>query len=341
MRIVTAIVLTIGMLAMGCAKRPVSLVNGVPASPSAEKVVVLPTCPKGFGLEFAPAAAIAPIAAALVVKGAGIAIDKGSEAIATYLERRANDRIASSTASAHEWLYSPKTEKPTIGCIVFVRGKFGAKVADNPTEAKPWTKTELLTLHRLFGLVERPELYIAFRVDYDELSIPGAASTRSAYVRFMLTPVAIDYFVSGTAAGSKAGKQIDVTLSLEVRPLSGESTMILDQTLGFGQVKLGTSLRGADLAHKTIAPRPMPQRQEYAISYVQSGHLKEARVVDNLPVTVAVSVLESEDGGDVERAVADAVRKHASEIKDPLNAWLEAKVKAWLGNPGSTPAPAP
>jgi hypothetical protein len=270
-------------------------------------------------------------------------INGATGAVADFLQKRADDLNASSTAFTNGTLYTRPMDQKTgqlsapvdrYGCLVFLRGGLSASGAA-PTITDRWSNTYYSKVNDAISksgnnkvtLTTPPEIYAEFNIHYQRLPVkkqPDKQATSGAanflYQTIGFAPVYVDYETTGAARSSKKSKQLIFTLVLtanSIQSTSTSGTTILNQTIDLGNVDFGSVKKASDLVFKTPQYAKIPQPANVPIKG-SDGKTITGYVDDSIPIAVQVSLTETENAGDVERAVAAALRTNESQISNAI-----------------------
>jgi hypothetical protein len=334
--------LLIASLLLGCASITAKKTeDGLKTYPKAKLPALLilrDTCPESKPqLAVESPALLAPLALAFVQVVGPVIIEKAVELTADFLESRANALSASSSASVNGTLYSTQGQVVRVAnaCLIFARGRMGP--ADKITvadEERYWTRTKLRDRHRDLGLISPPEVYLELAIEYETIKL---AENRDFATSLGLRPVFLDYRKSGAERNPDDAKHLVLDVGFESRALTDKSdkdSTFLKTTLDFGDVKIGQTLTYAELRHLSPKMFRLPPAQRVKISPGPSGEssAKEQEVTDLISISVSGSLLETQDGGDLERAIAKATRENKKKLSDPAVKFLEDLVKKVVGD---------
>lgn len=335
-------------------------VDGKPVLPKAELPGVVALNGRCLVAEvgdpYEAAAIVGALAGALVQTVVPTVANFAVEGVANYLEQRARELNASTTASSTlSHIYRQRSRDrqivPANNCLIVARGKLGPYEKIASTDGV-FNTALLRDLHPTLGLIAPPEFYAEFKIEYNKVSgqIVDEKSKKiadfSTFTEIGLKPVYVYYRQSGAKRNSEKSKRVVVEVNMEARPLvsTSGSTTVLSTTFDLGEIPFQTKLEGADLARYTPKYAKLPQPTMAKVEGVTTSPTGAARkanaeVLDLVPVTAMVSVTESEDGGDLERALAEAFRTNKQKFADPLTTYVDERVKAWLKIPNKPATP--
>ena len=243
-------------------------------------------------------------------------------AVASYLERRSDALSATTEYRAVGPLYdtypsegesSEEAIRITLGCLILLKGEFGAPAlgkeswkdgTDCPTLPpleEPW---DACRLHRL-ALKAPPDFYV-------ELGVKTA--NEGASIAFV--PRFIDY-ARPTAAIGKGSKDLlfVITFATQVSNTSKvENSSFAVFTLKLPNVRVGSRLdeRGTLSGISTQFQSLLPPRRD-----------GDGNLIDEIPLEILVVVTETEDGGDFYVKAAELLREVEKPLNEQATKWIK------------------
>jgi hypothetical protein len=267
-------------------------------------------------------------------------INSATSSVADHLQDRANGVNASSTAFVNGTLFLRSNEnghlgafKDRYGCLVFVRG--GLAGSGTPQPSQNWSSTYYTKVNNALSkagisglqLVTTPEVYAEFNIFYQRVPLnpksdqaPTGGTQSYMYQAVGFAPVYLDYEKTGAARSSNESKQLIFKLVLTANPIQSTNpsgTTILNQVVDLGDIKFPSVKQTSDLIYKTPQFAKIPQPSTTAVKS-SNGKTIEGYIDDAVPISVQVSLTETEDAGDVERAVAASLISNESNISNAI-----------------------
>lgn len=288
---------------------------------------------------------------------------------ADYFEGRARALNASTTTSANGYLFARSSDdtgrKKTIGsvqspfepgfhCLVFIRGRL-QNAGTTPDTTSKWQvanydavngQLENVQSLKSFQLATPPEVYAEFEVVTGKSTIYQAkaaasddSTSPSLYHSIGLRPVYLDYGAIGAERKGDGEKNVLFDISFDSRSLrlgKADSPTVLHTLLDLGMTKEGEVYLPIDFAAKS-APQMfrMPQPGVYPLTSEKGAPYTD----DLIPVSATVIMTETDQGGDYERAIAEAIRKNKGEIAKQTATPLIAEIKEVLDRAFPTARP--
>ena len=178
-----------------------------------------------------------------------------------------------------------------------------------------------------------PELYIELPVVSVPLSLPKDTTVTDEKgnpretlgvdmvvpMTLALAPPTVHYYVSGARQNGRS-KSVSIRLTIDAVTIEDRKAVavkLLDRPFGLGRLPIG-SVRGpehfADFPVVRIAPPPATNA---SFPVLRGKEQLFANVVNPIPLDISVEVTESEDSGDIERKIADWLRR--KETKDTVS----------------------
>jgi hypothetical protein len=295
---------------------------------------LLPQCPTSQSKWINPSAPsteggfLLPLIAPLV----GTAIEKGVSFSAQWLKKYQDGLSATSTAHDISTMYVVRAGGKLAarnGCLIFLRAELGNQGEfDKRVQAGALGKDQLWTASRLsllrdgwvneraaeegdarrgrIAIVSTPLVYAEFAIRYN--------SNDNAN-QFTLKPMFFDYRATAAEREGAGNKDILFTITFERSDQSGSATSFAKYELAIPKTPLGARYDSETLADLVGRPQNLPTHED-----------KEKGSSSLVPIYVAVSLLETEKAGDLERLVAETF----DENKDKLGAAISSRVQEWL-----------
>jgi hypothetical protein len=263
---------------------------------------------------------LAPLITKAGEKLTGALVGAAYDKFTTWLANRKAELTASTTAVASTVFYSPDGHTPSFRCIQLVRGdlmqgrfneaaynveRYPAAVTDI------WSSKQLQTKFKTWQLSTPPELYMALQLQLASARDPNGGNDEvPLYVK--LKPLEILYLKSGAKRNSGDGKQVIVQVSIS--DLNGKP--LVSETFDLGTIQVGKtySLRFLDgrfvplptPTSLTVPSRPQGRSgvQKSASNASSDSTTSVDSVSDPIPITIAATITETEEGGDFARSVA-------------------------------------
>lgn len=274
-------------------------------------------------------------------------LEVGVTRVADWLDARAMALSASTSATADGFLYTRSSDRNFVhrhGCLVFARGGFGTSTS---TPSGTWTtgtfervNDTLQLADKRLRLASRPEVYAEFRLVYKRSEIEPiegtAGAPRRLYNEIGLQPVFVDYGRIGAQREGDGSKNLIFNVTFDSRSMrltEKDSPTFVNALVDLGRLRGtggGTTLRLADLEHKPPQVFRIPQP---AIVTVKDEAGKDVgRTDDFIPLTATVALTETDEGGDYERAAAEAIRKNKADIVKSAADPAGQAFKKWINN---------
>jgi len=344
-RLTSAVAIVLSASLAGCSSIGGKAAGGgkdtIPAAAAPSAVVVLKSCPiaTSLGAEVAPVLPLLGVVAGAVIPEI---VSAGVDIVAEFLEERARQLNASSTASAHGTFYRRKDESDAValafGCIVLVRGEFAGvppKGIDS-TWAGQLEEFNNAVVEAVAAdsdsklyLAGEPEFYAEFDVVPETTTFRKKSNGKEIELTtsFGLKPSYIYYTQSGAKRNPSGKKQLAVEISIESRSMFQDAKKdgsLYAQTFDLGFIEIGSERTPEDLRHKPAKLSSVPAFEQRELSYGGTEY-----VADELyPMTVTMTLTELEEGGDIERALAKALRDNKKKLSDPLVGYIDERIKA-------------
>lgn len=316
----------------------------LPRASSPAIVVLANSCPltaKTAGQNFAPLSALGiTLATTSVSTIAPVLVDATFDSFTNWLEERANELTASTTARDSQSLYAinPATARAR-NCIIFVRGGFGkSKNLDKRTESAVTDaelakiKSVIETSRGTINFTNQVEIYAEFALALR--SFKSFDQTTDIPVQFAVKPVFLSYAQSGAERNKEDDKHLIFTFQMDRIPVEesdNKTSTIFSETYDLGRIPFGARFEPADLAHldSTFVPIPRPSKRTIAVTD-STGNDTEIDVVDPVFVNLRVSLTETEEGGDITRAIAAALKENKRQFTDPAVEFIVDQFKRAL-----------
>ena len=268
--------------------------------------------------------------------------------IIEHAEAESRARTASTAASSNGradenfWNYDASSDQIErhFGCVVLVRPQHANSVIDSDVVAQ-LSAADPQWRDRLNGAMpgldlaagEVPELIAEFRVV--PVTAQQAETELEEELGFRLRMVTLAYAATGARRTSNANAK-DLTFALRLEGLapdeSGELAIspVYAHDFILQDVPLGTFVRTPDdpsIADSDEVPAffggqigPIAARPNPRFTY------NDANFVTLVPLTASIAVTEFEEGGDLARAVLDAVAENEAAIRAPIDARLRRAI---------------
>lgn len=270
-------------------------------------------------------------------------IDKGTAFISDYLENRAKEFTATTSAANYAVLGQRQPLRHILGCVIFVRGTFSATPDPGGARDAMW-QGKLKDL----ALAAPPEFYSEYWMHF--------VDTGETHVA--LTPGFIDYRTTAAKRSSREKKKdLLITISFSTAKRTQEKLIdetVMSFTFVLPKTRIGTRLTQAVLKGMGAKAQPIPRQSTQETSSVPSSGLgvspKAGRAEEGgagptrsmqrklasrpaiLVTNMLVTVLETEDGGDLllsaSRFIEENKKKIDPAIMDILKSILERLGKA-------------
>jgi len=273
----------------------------------------------------------------LIAPLAGALIEKGISFSAEWLKRFQGELSASSSAhdvSAHD----VSTMYMTLGgklsarnaCLVFLRGELGSQAEfDGRLQAKKigidpnWTSARLQILRNgwqneqvaeggdtrrgRIPVVGTPLVYAEFEIRYND--------ARQA-TQFMIKPIFLDYRATAAERKGAGKKDIAFIVSFERNDNRNSPATFAKYNIVIPKTSIGAMYNSETLSDLVGIPQNLPSPS--------SGK----DIFDPVPISVMVSMVETEKAGDLERLFVETI----DDNKDRLGAAISSRIEQWLSS---------
>jgi hypothetical protein len=323
-------------------------------------LVLLPNCPirrvEGE-VEFVP---LVGLALGWVVSAvAPVAIHAVVGAVAGFLEERAKELNSSTTASDRVVLWRHDQGKSNYSlwarCLVFVRGEFGsgdasAKHAFSTVSNKAiWESASTDLVNAAFKDAGRenirlrgaPEIYVELPITYGGKIEVSDIETKDSQGRIIkketlriprtieIGPPFLVYLTPGPKRGDQS-KKLVLNISVSADMMSDgkrQESTILDRPIDFGMVSKMSRVERNQFVSSPPLKTSLPYPFQEKVDVVQNNKLVTYTAINGVTISFTGILTESEDGGDVERGVAKAIRDNEDKLKDPVLKFLDDLIK--------------
>ena len=275
------------------------------------------------------------------------------------LEHRAAELSASTTAKTRTELWKEdgnKALRPWPKCLVFVRGMFEKADATTVPEdftrvdASFWDATKTDNLNKLlqnagagFKLQGVPEFYLELPLTYPSIIVPpqglqdAKGPVADKLVNPITVPVAIElgppvvrYFKPGPKR-SRTTKRLIFTLTISTDAINNgkrESLVLVDFPIDLGEMSWPAKAGKEQFVSTTPIRMNLPYPFEERITLLfDTRKVLYASALNHVIVSSTGVLTESEDGSDIERAIAKVARENHKNFSDPVVKFLNDLIK--------------
>lgn len=313
-----------------------------PAASSPSYVVLTSSCPQeqkvGGHKTVAFLAPLLAVAAPYIAEVAKFGVAYVYDTVVTWLKERERKYSARSTATTNQdyAFYQVGGDgylEPSIGCIIFYRGKSG----DHPGEAQAGRVD-----HYEYG--EHIELYAEFKVE-SALTVPWYPIKDRADVKkdwpvtMRIRPLVLEYLEGGTELGKEEEKNLVFDLSIRKTPGIDSGGLIASASFDFGKLTAGSPDAVKTDQVGILGPSPsflVPVAKSIKVSVPQldpstnKTNVVEATFVDPVAIQVSVTATEVGKGGQIEKFAGQQLGEHRDDVLKPFGDWLEKAIDAYV-----------